>query len=155
VLTLNKLRGLRRVLVGAKRAYYVRLFGMDIDPTAEFSLSAYFDRTFPKGVHIGRNTYVALKATVLTHDRTRGLYVHTRVGENCFIGAASILMPGVVVGDNSIVAAGAVVTKDVPPGSIVAGNPATVIRDGIDVMAYGRFRDADATTAKLRAAGSL
>ena len=37
----------------------------------------------------------------------------------------------------------------------MAGNPATVIRDGIDVMAYGRFRDADETTARLRAEGLL
>ncbi len=58
-------------------------------------------------------------------------------------------MPGVQIGDDSIVAAGAVVTKDVPRGSIVAGNPATVIREGIDVMANGRFRDADETTARL------
>jgi acetyltransferase-like isoleucine patch superfamily enzyme len=77
------------------------------------------------------------------------------VGENCFIGAGAILMPGVQIGDDSIVAAGAVVTKDVPRGSIVAGNPATVIREDIDVMAYGRFRNADETTARLRAEGLL
>jgi exopolysaccharide acyltransferase PssR len=155
VLTTLKLRQLRKVLVGAKRQYYVRLFGMDLHPSTEFSLSTYFDRTFPKGVHVGANTYVALKAMVLTHDRTRGLYVHTRIGENCFIGAGSIVMPGVQIGDDSIVAAGAVVTKDVPSGSIVAGNPATVVRQDIDVMAYGRFRTADATTARLRAEGLL
>lgn len=155
MLTLNKLLGLRKLLVGAKRQFYVRVFGMDIHPTAQFSLSAYFDRTFPKGVHIGKHSWVALKTIVLTHDRTRGLYLHTRVGENCFIGAGAILMPGVQIGDDSIVAAGAVVTKDVPRGSIVAGNPATVIREDIDVMAYGRFRDADETTARLRAEGLL
>lgn len=155
MLTLNNLRGLRKLLVEAKRQFFVRVFGMDIHPTAEFSLSAYFDRTYPKGVHIGKNSYVALKAIVLTHDRTRGLYVHTRVGENCFIGAGAILMPGVKVGDDSIVAAGAVVTKDVPRGSIVAGNPASVIRGDIDVIAYGRFRTAEATTERLRAQGLL
>lgn len=49
-------------------------------------------------------------------------------------------MPGVVIGDGSIVAAGSVVTKDVPARSIVAGNPARVIRSDIDTGPYGRLR---------------
>ena len=126
---------------------------MDIHPTVQFSLSAYFDRTFPRGVHVGAHSWVALQTLILTHDRTRGLYLHTRVGERCFIGARAVLLPGVTVGDGSIVAAGAVVTRDVPPGSIVAGNPATVIRSDIDVIEYGRFRDADETERRLKAAG--
>ena len=53
------------------------------------------------------------------------------------------LMPGVQVADECVVAAGAVVTRDVPARSIVAGNPAKVIRENIDVIAYGRYRNAD------------
>lgn len=123
--------------------------GMDIDPTAEFSLSARFDKTFPIGVHLGRKSYVAFDAVILTHDRTRGLYLHTRIGEKCFIGARSMLMPGVSVGDGSIVGAGSVVTKDVPPGSMVAGNPARIIASGIRVDDYGRMAGADETETKL------
>jgi acetyltransferase-like isoleucine patch superfamily enzyme len=52
-------------------------------------------------------------------------------------------MPGVRIGHSSIVAAGAVVTKDVPPRSIVAGNPAKIIRSDIEVGRYGRFLSAD------------
>lgn len=51
---------------------------MDIDPTAGFSLSARFDRTFPIGVHVGAHRSVAFEARILTHDRARGLYLHTR-----------------------------------------------------------------------------
>jgi acetyltransferase-like isoleucine patch superfamily enzyme len=151
--TLNRLLPLRRVFVTAKRAYYTRLFGMDIHPTAQFSLSAHFDRTHPQGVHIGARSWVANEAMILTHDRTRGLYLDTRIGENCFIGIRSTILPGITVGDGCVVAAGAVVTKDVPPGSIVAGNPGRVIREDIDVVEYGRFRTADETTRRLEAEG--
>jgi carbonic anhydrase/acetyltransferase-like protein (isoleucine patch superfamily) len=46
------------------------------------------------------------------------------IGDNVWIGRNALVFPGVTVGENSIVAAGAVVTSDVPPGSVVAGNPA-------------------------------
>lgn len=50
------------------------------------------------------------------------------IGQNVWIGLRCTIMRGVVIGDNSIVAAGAVVTKSVPPNTVVAGNPAVVIK---------------------------
>ncbi|MGY1601159.1 acyltransferase [Geodermatophilus sp. SYSU D00815] len=50
------------------------------------------------------------------------------IGDNVFVGLGVIVLPGVTIGANSIVAAGSVVTRDVPPGSVVAGTPAKVIR---------------------------
>jgi acetyltransferase-like isoleucine patch superfamily enzyme len=137
--SLNTLSFLRTIIVRAKWTYLTKLWGMDIDPTATFSLSASFDRTYPKGVHIGRESYIALGATILTHDTTRRLYCDTYVGKWCFIGARSLILPGVTIGDGSIVAAGAVVTKDVPPACIAAGNPAVIIRREIRVGPFGRF----------------
>ncbi len=150
---LNRLGGLRNLLVSAKRLWYRRIWGMDIHPTAQFSLSAKFDRTFPIGVHVGPYSYIAFNVRFLTHDRTRGLYLHTRIGANCFIGGCSLILPGVEIGDNCVVGAGSVVTKSVPPRSIVAGNPAKVIRSGIEVGEYGRFLDADATESALAEQG--
>ena len=146
---LNRLQWLRRILVASKRAVCVRVFRMDIHPTAELSLSARLDRTFPIGVHIGAKSYVAFDACILTHDRTRGLYAHTRIGSNCFVGARSIVLPGVCVGDGAIIAAGAVVTKDVPARCIAAGNPAQIIRRDIATGAYGRLKNADDLEAAL------
>ena len=123
---------------------------MDIHPTCRFSTSAKFDLTFPRGMHIGEGTYIAFRTSILTHDMTRGLYLHTRIGRHCFIGAHSLILPGVTVGDESVVAAGSVVTKDVPPCCIVAGNPARVIRENIEVKAFGRFLDADETERRLK-----
>jgi exopolysaccharide acyltransferase PssR len=131
----------RRGVMGALRTYYVNVRGMHIDPSAWFSTKAVFDHTHPRGVHLGAESYVAFGAVILTHDMTRGLYRDTRIGRRCFIGAHSMLMPGVTVGDGSIVGAGSVVTRDVPPGSIVAGNPAKVVRTGIETHRFGCLTD--------------
>jgi len=52
-----------------------------------------------------------------------------KIGNNVWIGDSAIVCKGVTIGDNSIVGAGAVVTHDVPPNSIVAGNPAVVVKE--------------------------
>ncbi len=148
--SLNRLSSIRNMLVNAKRKFFVRVLGMDIHPTAQLSLSAKPDKTFPAGVHVGAYSYLAFNSRVLTHDRTRGLYLHTRIGRNCFIGGESIILPGVSIGDNCVIGAGSVVTKDVPDCCIAAGNPAKVIRENIDVGKFGRFLKADDTERTLR-----
>lgn len=50
------------------------------------------------------------------------------IGDDCFIGAGTIVLKGVTIGSRSIVGAGSVVTNDVPPDSIVAGSPARLLR---------------------------
>jgi acetyltransferase-like isoleucine patch superfamily enzyme len=56
-----------------------------------------------------------------------------KIGSNCWLGEYSRICKGVTIGDNSIVAASAVVTKDVPPNSIAAGNPAQIVKRDIDI----------------------
>lgn len=150
-MTLNRFAAVRGLLLKAKRAFLVVVVKMDVHATVELSLSAKLDLTFPAGIHIGAHTYVAYAAYILSHDRTRGLYLHTRIGRNCFIGSYSIILPGVQIGNECVIGAGAVVTKDVPPRSMVAGNPARIIRSNIAVGRYGRFLDADDTERALRA----
>ena len=151
---LNRLASLRNLLVNGRRWYLRRVWGMDIHPTAQFSLSAKFDRTYPKGVHLGAYSYVAFDSRILCHDRTRGLYLDTRIGRNCFIGGSSLILPGVEIGDNCVIGAGSVVTRSVPPRCVVAGNPARILREGIEVGPYGRFADADATESALAEQGA-
>ncbi len=52
-----------------------------------------------------------------------------RIGRNCWIGSGAILLPGVTVGDNSVIGAGSVVTKDIPANVVAVGNPCRVLRE--------------------------
>ena len=127
----------RDTTISIRRWYLRRILGMDIHPTCKFSLKANFDFTNPRGIHIDAGTYVAFNAAILSHDMTRLIHAHTRIGRNCFIGAHSIVLPGIVIGDECIIGAGTVVTKNVPAHSVCVGNPGRVIRSGIRTREWG------------------
>jgi len=81
----------------------------------------------PQLVSIGDYSVIGLHSAILTHCPIRGS-LPCKVGRFVYVGFGAVLLPGVTVGDNCVVGAGAVVTRDVPSGSIVAGNPARIIR---------------------------
>lgn len=120
------LKRLRRALQMGVRRW---LWGMDIHPSALISATAYIDRTWPKGVHIGADSLIDEEAVILTHDMTRGLYLDTHIGPRSYIGPRAIVLPGVTVGAGAIVGPGAIATKDVPDGARVAGNPARAVTE--------------------------
>ena len=85
------------------------------------------------GIELGDNVQIGPHVTIVTdnHDFKNRYVLRCRkvvIGNNVWIGAGVSIMPGVHIGDNAVVAGGAVVTKDVPDGAIVGGNPAKVIR---------------------------
>ena len=133
---------LRDVFLLVRRLWLVSVWKMDIHPFTLISLKAVLDRTYPRGIHVGEGTAISFDAVILTHDHIIGKHTDTHIGRYCQIGARSMVMPGITVGDHSIVAAGAIVTKDVPPNSIVAGNPARVIRVDIGTTKWGKMTDA-------------
>lgn len=51
------------------------------------------------------------------------------IGKNCWLGAGVIVLPGVTIGDNSVIGAGSVVTKDIPPNVVAVGNPCRILRE--------------------------
>lgn len=121
----------------AQRWWYRTVWKMDIGRDVRLSRSAKLDRTNPRGVHIGDCTLVSFDAAILTHDFVGGRHVDTWVGSHCFIGARSIIMPGIRIGNHCIVGSGAVVTADVPDNCIVVGNPARVLKEGIVTGRWG------------------
>lgn len=90
----------------------------------------------PHLISIGNNTTIGGEVEFVTHDNsiskvipgTSDLFGKIYIGENCFIGARSVILYGVTIADNVIIAAGSVVTKSINESNvIVAGNPAKII----------------------------
>lgn len=87
-------------------------------------------------VIIGNDCMIASNVGIYTaghsvqpHNRSKnGFAMPITIGNNVWIGGNSVILPGVTIGDNSIIAAGSVVTKDVGPNVIVAGAPARVLK---------------------------
>ncbi|WP_277235850.1 sugar O-acetyltransferase [Phocaeicola salanitronis] len=138
---------------GEVRALLSELFGKEADPTLRVFPPFYTD--FGKNITIGRHVFINacchfqdhggvtlgdgcqighnVVFATLNHGIAPGDRVHTYpapivLGKNVWVGSNATILQGVTVGDNAIIAAGAVVTKDVPADTIVGGVPAKVIR---------------------------
>jgi acetyltransferase-like isoleucine patch superfamily enzyme len=110
------------------RVAYYRYMGITIGKKCFISSKAHIDLIGSK-ITIGDYVEIAGGTYILAHAAVRGRKElrETNIEDNVRIFVNAVIFPGVKVGKNSIVGAGAIVTKDVPPNVTVLGNPARVI----------------------------
>jgi len=123
-------------LIQSLRVRLARLKGYDIHPTVILERKLHLDRLYMAGIHIDEYCLIASGVTILSHDHCKRmdgqpLLVDTFIGKRCFVAVNATILPGVHIGDEVIVGAGSVVTRNVPSNVIVAGNPAKIIRENI------------------------
>lgn len=101
---------------------------------------ANFNLTMVDDTHIyvgdytmfGPNVTVATAGHPILPELREKLYQYNfpvHIGRNCWIGAGALILPGVSIGDNTVIGAGSVVTKDIPANSVAVGNPCRVLRE--------------------------
>lgn len=120
-------------------------FSGDISKTGFIAGNVKFDSVaYANRITVGEQTTISTGVLILVHDYSIGTAIRSirpttpgdmpyflsevKIGNNCFIGAHSIILPGTTIGDNTIIGAGSVVKGNIPAGVIVAGNPARVIK---------------------------
>lgn len=88
-------------------------------------------------IYVGDHTMMGPNVTIATaghpilpelREKNYQYNIPVHIGRNCWIGAGAIILPGVTIGDNTVVSAGSIVTKDLPSGVVAVGNPCHVLR---------------------------
>lgn len=135
------------------RALFSQLIGQPVDES--FALFPPFHTDCGKNIHVGKNVFINMgckfqdqggiyigDGTLIGHNVVLATLNHAKspndrgtmvpapihIGKHVWIGSNATVLPGVTIGDGAIVAAGAVVTRDVPENTIVGGVPASVMR---------------------------
>lgn len=94
------------------------------------------------GIYVGNNTNISSHVKLITgsHDINDPNYTADfrpiKIGSHCWIGTGAIVLQGVTIGDGAVVAAGAVVTKDIPPYQVWGGVPAKFIKERSQELRY-------------------
>jgi maltose O-acetyltransferase len=143
--TLERLirRGLQR-LRGEQAIDRLVAEGLQLGRETFIARGVYLDPGHPWLIAIGDQSGLSPGVVVMVHDasmkRHTGLtrIARVNIGNRVFVGAGAIILPGTRIGDDSIVGAGAVVRGEVPPGSLVVGNPAKVVSDVASVAEWHR-----------------
>lgn len=142
----NKLKNIYfYILQRRSPVLFSKKLGVKVGENCRFlSVSSSTFGTEPYLISIGDHVTITAGVRFITHDGgvwvlrekypNADIFKQIKIGNNVFIGLNAIIMPGVSVGDNSIIAAGAIVTKSFPEGSVIGGNPARYIKSYNDYV---------------------
>lgn len=123
---------------------YLKLCGMDVSGTIKFiHSSVYLDTAYAQNIHIGDNCVLSVNTIVLAHDfsvecgmtaiglgdlsNEKKIVKDVYIGDNVFIGAGCIILPGTHIGNNCIIGAGTVCSGNIPDDSVVVGEKCKII----------------------------
>jgi acetyltransferase-like isoleucine patch superfamily enzyme len=115
------------------RVWLHRMRGVSIGKNVSIGLSALIETAYPRLVTIGDNVSIGMRAVIIGHLRdstaqSRILDRPTvRIEDDVYIGPGVIVLPNVTIGRGAVVSAGSVVSRSVPPHTLVQGNPAKPI----------------------------
>ena len=131
------------------RVWLHRMRGVSIGSNVSIGMSALIETAYPRLVSIGNNVSIGMRAIIVAHlrDLTTQARVSNqptvRIEDNVYIGPGVIVLPNVTIGHGAVVSAGSVVSKSVPPQTLVQGNPAKPIaRCGVSLgggVSYEQF----------------
>ena len=119
------------------RILLFKLRGVRIGKRVQIVQGCFLEESRPWLITIEDDVQISAGATIVTHDSTYNRaddripyrYAPVVLKRRCIVGPRSVILPGVTVGEGSLVAAGAIVTRDVPAGTIVAGPAASHLMD--------------------------
>ena len=109
--------------------------GVNIGNRVQVGIDVWIDEAFPEYVFIEDNVAISIGCKILSHSippeyhrkKLISYAAPVYIKKNVWIGVACIILPGVTIGEGSVISAGSVVSTNIPPHSIVRGNPAQVV----------------------------
>lgn len=146
--TLNAFEVWRRRGMAVRFWWIKHRYGINIDQTVKLSFSAKLLSGQSGSISIGNFTLISLKSLIISR-MPDGTTQPVSIGRNCFVGAGVVIMPGVTIGDGAIIGAGSVVFDNVQSATIACGNPARLMKSGIETFAYGRLPYANHNSERL------
>ncbi len=125
------------------KRWLLRRIGVKVGKNVAFGLESTVDVFYPELIEIGDNTIIGYNTVILAHEfLANELRVgEVRIGKNVTIGANCTILPGVVIGDNSVISAHSLVNSDIPPNVLAGGVPARVIRELDSTQPLEQARD--------------
>ena len=102
--------------------------GVNIHGYVEIMIGCHIEDHFPELITIEDHAGISFKVIMIVADDHKGIVAPITVKKGVYVGAGSIILPGIIIGENAVVGAGSVVTKDVPQNTVVVGVPAKKLR---------------------------